>query len=92
MSVVNCWFMGEQELPQMWEAYASVSEGVAIRSSCERLSISLAVHQEVSRVQKVRYVDFATEDMGLYKGESGYREGIPEENGVRRRARASNPA
>jgi hypothetical protein len=65
---VNCWFMGKHESPQMWEAYSSVSEGVAVRSSCQRLATSVTVHREFSRVQKVRYVDFATEDMGLYRG------------------------
>jgi hypothetical protein len=72
MCVVSCWFIGERESSHMWEAYASLTEGVAIRSSCERLVAGLGLHREVTRIQKVRYVDFATVDLGLYKGGQVY--------------------
>jgi len=40
-NVVNCWHMNEHESAAMWKLYASAGQGVAIRSSIDRLLQSL---------------------------------------------------
>jgi len=66
--VVNCWFLGESESPQMWKDHVGSTEGVAIRSTLERLDQSILAKQEFTLIGKVNYVDFSKHDMGVYHG------------------------
>jgi len=66
--VVNCWFLGESESPQMWKEYVGSTEGVAIRSTLKRLDQSILAKQEFTTIGKVNYVDFSEYDMGIYNG------------------------
>ena len=66
--VVNCWFLGESESPQMWKEYVGSTEGVAIRSTLKRLDQSILAKQEFTTIGKVNYVDFSRYDMGIYTG------------------------
>jgi hypothetical protein len=66
--VVNCWFLGESESPQMWKEYVGSTEGVAIRSTLKRLDQSILAKQEFTTIGKVNYVDFSKYDMGIYIG------------------------
>lgn len=63
LTVVNCWFMGEEESKLMWDTYAPDSTGVAIRSSVKKLASCIALNPEYSILAKVRYVDFNTYEM-----------------------------
>ena len=68
MLVVNCWFLGGGESTRMWGEYASLSEGVAVRSTLSRLEGAIVAKQKFTRIGRVKYVDFATHDMGRYAG------------------------
>jgi len=63
---VNCWFLGSQETEKMWNDYGEKGNGVAIRSTIERLSTSfpnLGGLAKVSVIDRVQYVDFESHDM-----------------------------
>lgn len=66
--VVNCWFLGAHESKRMWEEYASLDEGVAIRSVLARLNGAILAKQEFTRIGKVQYIDFPNYDMSIYQG------------------------
>jgi hypothetical protein len=72
--VANCWFIGEHESRQMWNAYARNDEGVAIRSTAECLANSLCLSHECWWMGKVNYVDLANYDrMDVYEGHQAHR-------------------
>ena len=63
---VNCWFLGSQETEKMWNDYGENGNGVAIRSTVERLSTSfqnLGGLAKLSVIDRVQYVDFESHDM-----------------------------
>jgi hypothetical protein len=66
--VVNCWFSGKQESKRMWQDYASLDEGIAIRSTLERLDRSILVKQKFTTIGKVQYVNFSDHEMDSYAG------------------------
>lgn len=68
LSVVNCWFMGGSESEEMWRQYVGTREGIVIKSTVKRLSESIYLQQEFSRIGRVKYVDFLEHDMGVYEG------------------------
>jgi hypothetical protein len=66
MFAVNCWFLGEQESQKMWNEYGEEGNGVAVRSTVERLSLSfpkLGGLIQGSVIDRVKYVDFESHDM-----------------------------
>jgi hypothetical protein len=63
-SFANCWFMNEHESDGMWRLYAP--EGVAIRSTFNRLCASFVQAPEMVHVGEVRYIDFRTEQPPTY--------------------------
>lgn len=59
--LVNCWFIGKQEIEKMWTKYGDNGEGVAVRSTVKKLATSFQIPDgfaQVSQVGRVRYVDF----------------------------------
>jgi hypothetical protein len=66
--VVNCWFLGDTESQRMWNDYVGSDEGVALRSTLERLDRSILAKQEFTMIGKVKYVDLSDHDMGIYHG------------------------
>lgn len=60
----NCWYTNEHESDAMWRLYAA--EGIAVRSSFQRLCASFANEPETVRVGKMYYFDFATEQPPTY--------------------------
>ena len=68
MYVANCWFEGPDESQVMWEQYAGDADGIAVQSTVARLRRSVRCAQEWTRLDRVRYVDMKTHDMGIYKG------------------------
>jgi hypothetical protein len=78
--VVNCWFLGESESEQMWKKYVGSTEGIAIRSTLQRLEQSILAKQEFTTIGRVKYVDFSKHDMGVYHGsQAGERALLKEE-------------
>jgi hypothetical protein len=66
MFAVNCWFLGSQETEKMWNDYGEKGNGVAVRSTVERLSTSfqnLGGLAKVSVIDRVQYIDFESHDM-----------------------------
>jgi hypothetical protein len=71
-TIVSCWHLNEVESAAMWKLYVSSGEGIAIRSSFERLSSSFRRYdgrykgynedstekELLIHIGKVRYVDF----------------------------------
>jgi hypothetical protein len=60
----NCWFMNEHESDGMWRLYSP--EGVAVRSTFNRLCASLADDSELVYVGEVRYFDFRADQPPTY--------------------------
>ena len=57
MARVNCWHAGKFESAAMWRLYARDTEGVAIRTTFDRLKESLGGKQELC-ASAVQYVDY----------------------------------
>ncbi len=57
---INCWHRGEVESPEMWEAYASLSEGVIVVSTVGQLRAQFTGSDglKIGVVEPVRYIDF----------------------------------
>ncbi len=68
VSVVSCWFLGDKESRRMWNEYVGSVEGVALRSTLERLERSILAKREFTNIGKVKYVDCSGHDMGIYHG------------------------
>lgn len=64
--VVNCWFVDENESTNMWESYGSLSEGVAVRSTIERLCRSVSIIKGHSWIGRVEYVDHDKYELSSY--------------------------
>lgn len=73
LTAVNCWFIGDDESERMWNEYVGSSEGVAVRSTAKSLRDSVFLYPEFSFIGRVKYVDYATHDMGIYDGHQAYR-------------------
>jgi len=67
LTVVNCWFFGDNESKDMWAKYAGSNEGVAICSSIRMLQNSVNAYPEYSMIGRVQYVDFDNHVMGMYE-------------------------
>lgn len=67
LTAVNCWFIGSEESPEMWNGYAQGSEGVTIKSSIRKVWESIDLPFEFSFIGKVKYVDFETMKCPLMK-------------------------
>ena len=65
-SLVSCWTESEHESSLMWKAYAG-SEGVAIRTSFQRLreSINLVAEQTVT-FGRVEYADYSRQEVSRF--------------------------
>jgi hypothetical protein len=61
-SYVSCWHVSLHESAAMWNLYLNASEGVAIRSTCNRLINAVQKSQEQVYVAEIRYIDYRTED------------------------------
>ena len=60
----NCWYMNERESDGMWRLYGP--DGIAVRSTFNRLVASLANEPEAVHVGEVIYLDFDTEQPPTY--------------------------
>lgn len=56
---INCWHRGETESAQMWEEYASLSEGIVVESTVGKLRAQFTGTDELKKgvVEAVRYID-----------------------------------
>ena len=64
-TLVNCWIIGKDETQKMWKDYGDGGNGIAIRSTIERLATSFEISDPAcSFVGKVNYVDFETFNLG----------------------------
>ena len=67
LTVVNCWFLGEQESIEMWNEYVGNIEGVVIKSTIRKLTQYVFAWPEFSSIGKVKYVDFNSHVMSSYE-------------------------
>jgi len=67
LTVVNCWFLGEDELKAMWDKYVGNTEGLAIRTTIKKLTQYIFAQPEFSSIGKVQYVDFNSHIMSSYE-------------------------
>jgi len=72
LTVVNCWFLGENESRDMWTGYIGSNEGVAICSSIRRLQNSVYAYPEFSLIGRVQYVDFDKHVMSMYEAHQAH--------------------
>lgn len=57
---VNCWYSGQNESAAMWSIYGSPRDGVAIRTTVERLSSALGTDPHNITVGAVQYFDYSS--------------------------------
>lgn len=69
---VNCWFIGDEESKQMWDEYVGTPEGVAVRSTIQRLRDNIHVPTEVSFIGRVKDIDFDSHEMSTYEGHQAH--------------------
>ncbi len=55
---VSCWRVDEHESAAMWKLYTNESEGIAVKSTFERLTKSFAQATEEIHVGVVKYIDY----------------------------------
>jgi hypothetical protein len=56
---LNCWHDNDHESAAMWRIYLHSSDGVAIRTTAERLQSALSSLSETLYLGRVRYLDYA---------------------------------
>lgn len=60
-TAVNCWHLNRYESAAMWSLYLKSDEGIAIRSTYEKLKNSFSKAEETIYVGQVKYIDYRTE-------------------------------
>ena len=63
-TLINCWHEREYESDAMWKLYSDEAEGIAIRTTFERLAQSFTSSDEIS-IGKVKYIDYDNDGMPL---------------------------
>lgn len=60
---INCWHRGQTESQEMWEEYASLSEGVIVVSTVGQLRAQFCGNDDLKKgvVEPVRYIDHETD-------------------------------
>lgn len=56
--VINCWHINNSENDSMWRLYLKSNEGIAIKTTIERLLESLSDSTEEIFCSKIRYLDY----------------------------------
>ncbi len=67
LTLVSCWFCSETESERMWNEYAGITEGVAIKSTIRMLLNNLMVPRDLSLAGKVRYVNLEIHEMTAHE-------------------------
>lgn len=62
---INCWIKSEIEISTMWDAYASNGEGIAIKSTVNRLINSYQGEEHIN-ILDVNYIDHKKESVHSY--------------------------
>ncbi|MDR3622739.1 MAG: hypothetical protein P4L85_25525 [Paludisphaera borealis] len=57
-SYINCWHMNKDESDAMWKLYLSSEEGIAIKSSIDKLKQGIECCDKKQFIGKVRYIDY----------------------------------
>ncbi|MGA2263882.1 MAG: hypothetical protein ABSH28_20920 [Acidobacteriota bacterium] len=60
-TAINCWHMNEHESSAMWRIYLKTDEGIAIRSTFQRLTECFLNYPRCIHIGKVKYIDYSTE-------------------------------
>lgn len=62
-AAISCWHINDTESAAMWELYAKAGFGIAVNTTTERLSNSLAIpHGYKMTMSQVNYIDFDKEN------------------------------
>ncbi len=74
LSVVSCWFLGENESDRMWHEYGGSKEAVVIKSTVKSLIENVGVPHDkhATHIGRVTYVDHKTHMMTEYHANQGY--------------------
>lgn len=72
LTVVNCWFLGEDESEKMWNNYVKNNEGVAITSTVRKLASYIYVDPQFSCIGKVKYINFESHEMNSYEAHQAH--------------------
>jgi len=62
---INCWSIDEHESDALWRLYVSAGDGVAISTTFGKLKAAFHRVEEPVYAGKVRYIDYATEEIAL---------------------------
>jgi hypothetical protein len=83
---VNCWHISQVESAFLWQNYASLSEGVAVRSTVGRLCDSMTEESRSVYIGKIKYINYQTEHIPAGNGFNAFfykREGFRPEQELR---------
>jgi hypothetical protein len=61
--VISCWHEGEHESVAMWALYTSGPNGIALKTTVGQLKSAIRHNYENMQIARVRYIDYATEDV-----------------------------
>jgi len=79
---VNCWHHNDYESAAMWSQYAT-KEGIAIKSSVDRLKRCFVPETRRIRISEIRYMDFDTEESDFNRTYLQKRKSFISENELR---------
>ncbi len=60
---INCWHLNDTESAAMWKLYLKSNEGVAIRTTFNKLCRAFGKAKENVFIGKVRYIDYTKDDL-----------------------------
>lgn len=63
LTFLNCWRLDEYESSNMWKAYTSKTDGVAIRSSIDALKEAALNKKDEIHIREVSYMDYSIKEM-----------------------------
>jgi len=66
--IINCWHINNAENDSMWQLYLKSNEGIAIKSTVQKLIYSFRETEETIFCSKVRYLDYE-KDIWFHKTE-----------------------
>lgn len=70
---INCWHMNDSESAALWRLYLQSHEGIAIRSSRERMTASVSSSPMSVWSVPVKYIDYENDDVPVPSNMAPYR-------------------
>ncbi|MCP3659031.1 MAG: hypothetical protein GY830_01410 [Bacteroidetes bacterium] len=60
--IISCWHISNQETEFFWKRYADLEEGIAIKTSIEKLKLSIKSDTKYLMLDSVKYINYDSEN------------------------------